>query len=1143
MSLILSCSALSIPAVSATEEASAPTEPIAYTEEVTQAEEQKTEPPTETADTTEPVEATEPAEASSPTETEEDEETEEDDEEIEPPSEEHPPVSEDPYTTDTDSDPSYTILKININEKTPSPVVRANIQSAFDLAHEKATVEHQYKIILPKGTYKIDTTLSIYSNTYFEMNGAVLVRDFSDSFSMLKAGKKDYITVKYEGYGNITLHNGVFDGWDNEMKASSSNLVRFGHARNILIDSVTFTDNTSSHHLELGACKDVTIKDCCFKDQHRKSGDSSEHESIQIDALDQNCFPLYESYDGTACRDITIEGCTFTNVTRGIGSHSVILDENGMFDGIRIINNSFSDIDGYTIAGLCWTNSQISGNTLSNCKNGILIRSMRKDLKGIYEGQFKAPHTGFNVVIDNNTISTAGLGIKILGCNVTEPVNWTTENTKETHTIPKGDFRIDGVTVAQNIINAGTTAIGLYRTDKSIVTDNKVTYPQESAELIAVQLADSSTDVLVEKNTVVSYSQTGNKTAVSNSGGSCQNTFLQNHISGSFATGIQVSGSSNGCTVEDNTITNSTSNAIYAADSKELTVNANDIIADHGNGINVKSGSEAIAVDNNKVTANDGHGIILNSSTSKEISGNTVESTGCGIYTIDGITETVCSNSVNNSNYGIYAKNSSIDALDRNTTEYDGTYGIVLKNSQLKTANENNVSHSESHGFCSLASSGEVYGNTGNYSGKYGMYFDNNSTNRIFINNFSNNISGDIYLAGTSNSKVTNLGMPTEFTGKNVSYNKNTLSWNEVRGTSEYRIFRGTDGVNFIEYDSVKTTSYNDTKITAGTRYYYKVQPIARMEKSTVYGAYSNILSLTSDGLGKAEKLKAERDYFEKITLSWENSVTPQYYNIYRRTDGDYILLMSVNGSQTSFADDNFVPDTTYTYKVLPVTYHGEEPAYGDDSNEVSVKTTVQNGELLSAKAVSDKKASISIKHLNGNSGYAVYTSTKKTGGYKLLGHISAAQVQKGYSPSLPDNTRYIKIKGYRTSANVRYYSKASKAVEIEIPKSDTPKIATLDSVKTKIKLTWKKTKNTTGYQVCISTDNKKWKTLTYTDKKSFKAENLKKNTRYYFKLRSFNTFCNKKYCSEYSKVRTIKTKADEKKKTEKTQTASKKKN
>ncbi|MGN1131376.1 MAG: hypothetical protein ACI4RL_00610, partial [Ruminococcus sp.] len=192
----------------------------------------------------------------------------------------------------SESDVKYVEVTVDITEETPPTEVFEKIQAVFNEARENATPTMQYKVVLPPGVFKLDGTLSLYSNTFFDMNGATILRYHSREASIIKCGRADDVSQGYEGFVNITICNGTLDGWDKVMTPSTSNLMRMGHARNVLVENVNFVNNCNSHCLEMGACKDVTVRNCVFKDQYQVNGKTASSEALQIDALHTKSFPL-----------------------------------------------------------------------------------------------------------------------------------------------------------------------------------------------------------------------------------------------------------------------------------------------------------------------------------------------------------------------------------------------------------------------------------------------------------------------------------------------------------------------------------------------------------------------------------------------------------------------------------------------------------------------------------------------------------------------------------------------------------------------------------------------------------------------------------------------------------------------------------
>lgn len=95
--------------------------------------------------------------------------------------------------------------------------------------------------------------------------------------------------------------------------------------------------------------------------------------------------------------------------------------------------------------------------------------------------------------------------------------------------------------------------------------------------------------------------------------------------------------------------------------------------------------------------------------------------------------------------------------------------------------------------------------------------------------------------------------------------------------------------------------------------------------------------------------------------------------------------------------------------------------------------------------------------------------------------------------------------------------------------KPAAPKLKTLKAAKKRvIKVTWKKVKGTSGYQVKYASNKKFKQSLTKTVKASKTSLKLKARyakQRYYVKVRAYKTVNGKKYYSKWSSVKSVKTK------------------
>ena len=109
----------------------------------------------------------------------------------------------------------------------------------------------------------------------------------------------------------------------------------------------------------------------------------------------------------------------------------------------------------------------------------------------------------------------------------------------------------------------------------------------------------------------------------------------------------------------------------------------------------------------------------------------------------------------------------------------------------------------------------------------------------------------------------------------------------------------------------------------------------------------------------------------------------------------------------------------------------------------------------------------------------------------------------------------------------------AQKAQQEALKKKYTPSKTSIKSIKklkkNQAKLTWKKVKNATGYEVYQSMKKnsgyKKVKTITKNKKVTYKAGKLKKKKTYYFKIRTYRKAGGTTYYGNYSNVKKMKVK------------------
>ncbi len=1034
-------------------------------------------------------------------------------------------------TENDNTDINYKIVEVDLNLAKDSVEVSKMIDDALFEAKNNATPKNQYKIILADGEFRIDGTLNIYSNTFLEMTGTTLIRDHSRSESMLKVGNSSEENTSYNGYGNITINGGTFDGWDNKMTPSTSNLLRMGHSRNILISNVTFTDNTNSHCIEIGACKDVTIKNCTFKDQYLFNKTNAS-EAIQLDALEKHSFPLYELYDGTSCRNITITECNFQNVTRAIGSHSVILDKNGYYRNINITNNSFSGIKEYAIVSLCWINSTISNNVISNCKNGILFRTMRSDFNRIYNGNFTAPITNYNSLIIGNRINANNIGIKLYGTQLSKNVEWK-DSDGSSGTIPTGNYLLSNVTVKDNTLNVKGNVITGYHIGNSKITNNTVINSNSSENKVGIYLSDVSYHNNIYGNTIGCTRGNILKAGILISGSASGNNIKTNSIRGKSKNGIYVYSGANNSLIYGNEIIGSRTSGINSYGCKNITIGKNTVKPYSGDAISFKTSSTSKSVYFNEVNmTGSGSPVLVKESKVTQVKSNNLTGGGTGIYAKNASVANITNNTCTNNNYGIYSKSSKVKYIKGNSVSSPKKYGVKAANTSNINISGNKITKPGKFGIYLDSSLGYVQSNSIKNSKNYGIYFNKYSKGLINKNSFSSNKEANICIKNQSRSiKINYISSPKKIYTDNLAYNKAELIWSRVKNANYYRIYRSTDNktYKYIDGTSAKYNSYTDKGVTSGKAYYYRVTPVVSNGQTSVLGNNSSVKK-NYISPEKANVKTSVQSNTTQVIVRWNSGFEPKYYQIYRKTAGEknYSLIKTVSGKATAYRDKSTVPGKTYYYRVRQVCYNGQNKAMPAKMSDTyaKIKTKVLPVTLKPIKITKGNKALIAINIASGNTGYEIFHSTDKNGKYKKVKTLPVSHRKFSFSTKLTHGKKdYFKVRAYYYKQGKTYYSDFSspKTIEFNLP---AVKINKIKCSSQRVYLRWTQAKgDTSGYKIMYRKNNGKWNEMVKLNKdfNSCLTDVLGKDSEYSFKIVSFKKFNGKYYYGNESKIASVK--------------------
>lgn len=292
-------------------------------------------------------------------------------------------------------------------------------------------------LYFPPGTYNITSSLLINSNTTLIGYGATIKR--MAAIDNMMRNNADGVTGLYDANENIKIFGLKIDG-NSATYTTTSTLVAFGHAKDIVIKDCEIYNIPIFHGIELNAVERAIVENCYL---HNGTG----QELLQLDLMAGfSVFPWFGPYDFTPCRDIIVNGCHFYDAKGGIGSHSGN-DPNQHYN-IIWSNNTFRNMTspGHAMGAYNYRNLTIIGNVVDGCIFGI--------------SAFKTGAVGLTdwVISGNSFINATGFGRFI---TLFELKNITiTGNTTETST-DSGIFLqgIDGFIVSNNTIRNASTSI------------------------------------------------------------------------------------------------------------------------------------------------------------------------------------------------------------------------------------------------------------------------------------------------------------------------------------------------------------------------------------------------------------------------------------------------------------------------------------------------------------------------------------------------------------------------------------------------------------------------------------------------------------------------------------------------------------
>lgn len=786
----------------------------------------------------------------------------------------------------------YYIYKVSAEDIANSTANKV-IQNALDEANSNATASLPYKIVIQPGSYEITKRLLIYSNTYLYMEGVTLIQPAGKSTNMLKVGDATDTKAGYY-YQNITIDGGSVGGTFNE-SGNSNTALKIAHAKNFTMKNITVMNTVDAHLMEVAGVDGLTIQNCTFKDQVLVN--TSYYEGIQLDYLITGHFKGFAAEDLTI-KNVVIDGCTFSNLPRGIGAHTSIL--NNYMNNIAITNNLFINHTSAAIQLMSFLNCNISGNTITNCPRGIILYSIRGNGDGTYLSTtpasqggvptttpttYVAPPLNQNIVVSNNNISLQGsdnheasyenVGIFLGGFDYSASAQ-TPQDSSDI--IPAGDYYLSGATISGNSIITTDSGVLLQHTKNSTIRGNQISFTGTKSNCHGILLRTTSTDNVIESNSITTCP--GNAIALESA--SSASSISGNATSSPTTCGIYVSNNSSVGNIYKNTISHAGYAGIFCAQGTISAIAQNNILSCSGNAIFL-NGSVINGITQNVISSSAASGIFLNVATVGNISENSISSCrSSGISANLSVVNSISSNSIaNTGTYGIEQNAGTINSITKNSLQGCTNYGIVIYNfAKLKNLTSNTVLSGKSIGIYinQIGRKLTVKSNTVKGCKTAQILISPNSTQ---------------YTVTVDSNKITGT---KKSIGLRIDSGKVTVTGNKIYSCkTPIELSHSAKG-------TIKKNTYSKN-----TTNKIKVANASGSKKS--YTALTKPTSVIASAVSKSS-----------IRLSWNPVKNADGYYIYRSTsaNGEFKKVATVKGTtKTSYTNKKLKKNTKYYYKVV----------------------------------------------------------------------------------------------------------------------------------------------------------------------------------------------------------------------------------
>jgi fibronectin type 3 domain-containing protein len=291
--------------------------------------------------------------------------------------------------------------------------------------------------------------------------------------------------------------------------------------------------------------------------------------------------------------------------------------------------------------------------------------------------------------------------------------------------------------------------------------------------------------------------------------------------------------------------------------------------------------------------------------------------------------------------------------------------------------------------------------------------------------------------------------------------------------------------------DTLVDTIKNDTGLTVGTVYFYKLAAVNRIGES---GLSAPVFDTTIPPAPTS--LLAVAQSSSKIQTTWQKQSCATSYNIYRSTSLEGVYAITGTATDSIFTDTGITAGARLFYKVTARNGAGES----DASLPASATTTPSTPSTPVVTPLTSTTVSIAWQSAGGATSYKVYRSTTSTSQFSLVYTLTdTATVDTGLSASL---AYYYKVSSVNASGEGSQSSAGNTVTYCSVPTGANA----VGQSTTSILISWPATTGAASYKLYQSTTSGGTFAVVGTPTSTtFTDQSLSAGTTYYYKVSAVN--------------------------------------